>query len=349
MDYLDKVRKLIAQAEHPNTDPIEADRFRQAADELMIKFAIDQRLLDEQRPAAYRAKPITVDIQLSDNSDILPYVAQLASDLARHCRCKIRNYSEWKNGQYWSRVYGFESDARYFEVLYTTLRLHMLGALLPSIDSDQSLDENCLRLHKAGYNWLEIASVYGWRKITRYRAQTILGWDGTVSIPDIPFAHNDGRIEPHTKVGSFYKRACHRAAKARGEAVTIISAGGSATYRRSAAWGYVSRLAQRLRKLETGRDVSEAGAIVLRSADSDLMDFFKAANPDLFQTTHQEECEACKKAKSGTCRAHRERKYTPPPFSDAGYTAGVQQANTANLDTRGSHSTSSSSTGAIDG
>src|ERR1700689_2368021 len=162
---LERVRKLVAVAEHPETPPHEAKLAREMADSLMLKHAIDEALLDQTRPAPLRAKPATINVDLAHYAnDLVAWISRLAELTARHCRCLIRSYTGYNNGVYHSTVYGYESDLRYFEILYPELRLHMLGALRPGWNKTETLEENCFRLHSAGYNWLEIAELDGWAK-----------------------------------------------------------------------------------------------------------------------------------------------------------------------------------------
>jgi Protein of unknown function (DUF2786) len=308
---LEKVRKLIAKAEDAATGPEEAQVLREGADRLMLKYAIDEAELEATRPAAARTKPEIITIELG--SALTGSCAYLASTLARYCRCKIRNYTSYDyQARSWaSKVYGYESDLRYFELLYTTLRLHMLGALRPGIDSTLSLDENCYRMHNAGYNWLEIAKMYGWRKDDWQAGDTGEMWVNE---------HSGERYGNH-KVGSSFKRACIRACRARGEEHVRIAAGGSATYRASAAEGYTAMIWSRLRKLETGR---EAAGTALALRMDDLDELYRTENPDLFQEAKPTP-EAPAKGRRRTAAPK------PLPFNERAYAAGRAHAATADL------------------
>lgn len=321
---LERVSKLVAKAEDPSVTPEEAKSYRDMADSLMLKYAIEEAQLDASRPAPSRAKPGTLVVPLTVDHDLLGYVGVLADATAKACRCMIRKYTSWVTGEGWqATVYGYESDLRYFEVMYTTLRLHMIGALRPSVDPNESLDENCYRLHNAGLNWLEIAGLYGWKKDSFQVGDKNEMWYNT----------RTQERKSNWQVGGMHKRACQRAGKARGEAGhMVIAAGAGATFRRSAAEGYAYRLRRRLRDLESGR-ISEPGSeLVLADRSSDLMAFFKDQNADLFMEYEPPEpCKACEKAKSGHCRAHPRGSWKEVPFSDAGYSAGVRHANTAAL------------------
>lgn len=313
---LERVRQLIAKAEHTIAEGAtpaereaalkEQENARRMADDLMMKYAIEEASLDKNRPAANRSKPGKIEIGVTGEFDLAGHVATLASDIARHCNCRIRHYTRWADGEWKSNVYGYESDIRYFEILYTTIRLHMLGALRPKPDPVLSLEDNTYRLHNAGLNWYEIAQVYGWRE--------------TESLPNEPKLmyrnNNTNERKGWSQAVAQYRRAYQRAIAARGEAPLRIPPAGSRTFRRSSAQGYSIRISQRLQKIRDGRNVGTA--LALRSDELDKL--FRAENPDLFQEFE----EPAKKV--------RMRKYVPPPFSEAAYEVGVNHANTANLD-----------------
>jgi hypothetical protein len=248
-------------------------------------------------------------VSLTGHDDLLGYVAQLAQDVGRYCRCTVRSYKDYDYTEHcWmAAVYGFESDLHYFEIMYTTLRLHMIGALNPKPDPLESIEDNAYRLHNAGLNWFDIAKLHGWVEITpkgiknpRYRNSKTgeeTGWKECIGI---------------------HKRAYDRAIKARGETALRVPPAGVATFRRSAAMGYSTRLHNRLRETESGRDPGTA--IILRSRIDDITALFREDNPDLF-------------AEQPAAVNGRERKirYVSAPYSEAGYQAGVRHANTASL------------------
>jgi hypothetical protein len=326
---LDKVLKLVRQltlkAEHPVAPGAtpeerasalrEQEAARSKADALMLQYAIKEAMLDQARPAAQRMTPVKIEVATASDYDLATYVGKLARDLAKHCRCLIRDYVRWDREEraWMSVVYGWESDVRYFEILYTTLRLHMVGAIKPKIDPALSLDENAYVLRNAGFQWTEIAQMYC------RGGDTSPDWQKTY----------DG-----------IKRAYVREIKRRGEPFVKIPAKAGQTFRRSAAQGYAYRIAQRLRDLREQQGTGEA--LVLASRADDLSAFFKADNPDLFPERDPNampwRCEKCEKAKSGHCREHpRGAAYRRPAFSDSGYQAGVRHANAASLNPEASN------------
>lgn len=333
-DALRKVRALVALAEHPGTGEAEADLARRQADALMLKFAIDEAMADNAKPMAQRGKAGKIEFELAGNTENLAgYVSWLADKIARHCRVKVRNYVRFD--RVWiSTAYGYEGDLRYFETLYTTLRLHMLGAVRPTYDSNLSLELNCYLLHEAGFNWLEIAEMRGWRKLAPFRA-------GEYDMK-VPYEHKDGMVWPATKVGGEIKRAYLKEVGRRGETPTKISAGGARTYRRSSMDGYVTRISERLRLIEAARDMAEAGALVLRS--DALEDFFREDAPNLYTrcprcgklSSDPYNCEYCGQFLSDSPepvagRPGRARAYKPTPYDPRAYQRGTRHADTADI------------------
>jgi hypothetical protein len=335
---LRQVQLLIQMAEAENYSENEAERAateqeqeraRAKADALMLEYAIHEMDLDNARPVGERMKPGTVDLALTDDQDMLGPLGTLASWIASHCRCRIRMYFRYDNEMHcWSsRLYGYEGDLRYAEFLYTTIRLHMLGILRPKVDPMLSIEENCYRFHNAGFNWLEIAAFYGWRKDRRWPEDVHEMW----------FNINTSERRSNWQVGSYHKRAYQRACKARGEGYTRIAAGGTETYRRSATQGYTAQINRRLRQMRAGRDETATTALALRTDDID--ELFKSQNGDLFvkvEVVDTPPCPDCEKAKSGHCRKHpKGRRMSYAPHNEAAYAAGARHADRADLGTGG--------------
>jgi hypothetical protein len=334
---LKRVRQFIEKAEAdiaPGATPeqraaalIEQQSARNMADKLMTDYAVTAAMANASGPAAARPVPGKMLIPNGKYSDIQGHVYRLLLDVAEHCRCKVRYYGEYnkEEGQYYSKIYGWESDLRYFEILFTTLQLHMLGALLPNIREDESIEEASYRLHNIGYNWLEIAKLYGWNQINDYDLEE---WE---KHPTYLNKHTQER--EHYRVAVMqYEKAYKRALRIRGESPIKVPPGGSATFRNSAADGYVARIWRRLRDVEQGRVTESGASIVLRGAADELFDFFRKENPDLFRPAAEAvPCPKCAKSKSGHCRDHPMGSFRPRPYSSAGYAVGVNRANTASL------------------
>jgi hypothetical protein len=325
-DVLRKVRQLVSKAEHQSTPKDEADLARKMADALMLKYQIDEIEAEKARPISQHQKPSKIEVSLATNSDVSGYVITLAEIVARHCRCLIRPYSRYDHTEHmWmANIYGFESDLRYYEILYTTLRLHMIGAILPKPDPRKSLEDNAYVLHNAGLNWIGIAEEYGWYQVARQPGDTSKAMYENNQFP--------GERRTFARAVAIHEAAYKRACEARGEKPIKIPPGGAKTFRLSAAQGYVNRLSARLREAREGRHTG--AEVILRSRIDDLRMFFRQDNPDLFKPAIETDAEPVR------VRKGRVAAYKPPPFSQAGYTAGVSHADTVSLNPEASAKTS---------
>ncbi len=131
---LDRVRKLLAQAEDDGVTPAEAQAFTAKAAALMAKYGIDRALLAAERPDTDQPANRILDI---DN----PWArekAHLLSGLASALRCQCILLGGTRPG---SRVhlFGFASDIERTDLLYTSVLVQMshglAGARVPEWSS----------------------------------------------------------------------------------------------------------------------------------------------------------------------------------------------------------------------
>jgi hypothetical protein len=251
---LARVRAMVERAEHPDTPPEEADTARRMADALMHKHAIDRAMLNQKSPKAEQEKPDAITLRLCDaGNPLLVQFSMLSVSVARHTRCEVVLLPSHDFSPTRIRVFGFKSDLDYFQILYTTILMHMSGIFFPKPEDDMSLEENLLRLRSLGLNWLQMAEVYGWRKTGR-----------KIDGDKIEYMNAKGEKKTNWQLGSFYKRTTHRAARSAGVELKIIQAGTSRKqagddWRRSAAEGYVTQIDIRFEmargKREPGTDL----------------------------------------------------------------------------------------------
>jgi len=121
---LDRVRKLLAQAEDDSVTPAEAQAFTGKAAALMAKYGIDRALLAAERPETDKPASRMLDI---DN----PWArekAHLLSGLASALRCQCILLASNRPG---SRVhlFGFASDIDRTDLLYTSVLIQMSHGL----------------------------------------------------------------------------------------------------------------------------------------------------------------------------------------------------------------------------
>jgi hypothetical protein len=124
---LDRVRKLLAKAEHPGTPTEEAQAFSAKASALMAEYAIDQALLDAAAPAS-SATPVVRQFDVDP-----PYAmprAVLLDRVARAHRVRVVIGPDAGSGRRRCTLVGFPVDLEVVEVLYTSLLLQASGAML---------------------------------------------------------------------------------------------------------------------------------------------------------------------------------------------------------------------------
>jgi hypothetical protein len=117
---LAKVRALLAKAES-TTFPEEAEALTAKAQELMARHAIDDAMIDSQ--AGTGDDPVGVRVQVDP-----PYASPkslLLAEVASANRCR----SVWSSDLGITTLFGFESDADFVEVLYTSLLVQATRAM----------------------------------------------------------------------------------------------------------------------------------------------------------------------------------------------------------------------------
>ena len=121
---LDRVRKLLAQAEDDSVTPAEAQAFTGKAAELMAKYGIDRALLAADRPETDQPANRILNI---DN----PWArekAHLLSGLASALRCQCILLGGNRPGSK-VHLFGFTSDIDRTDVLYTSILIQMAHGL----------------------------------------------------------------------------------------------------------------------------------------------------------------------------------------------------------------------------
>jgi hypothetical protein len=301
---LDKIRALINKAESYEASKDqslahEAQACRERADVMMQKYAVEEWQTAQKAPVAVVPTRIKIDLGDEDNP-FLTELATLVNIVSKFCKCSsiwMEHSGRKSLGiQEYVWVYGYESDLRYFEMLFTTIHLHMLGAIFPKPDPNKTLGENAYELHNAGLNWFDIAKAYGWYQVPPNPGEPRDMYVSRETGERASWARSIGRI-----------KAAYRAeVSSRAEEFLRISPAGSETYRRNAAMGYLSRIKQRLDGIAGQRGTG--AEVVLADKSQNIA----AALADDFPHARQT---ANKKAS----------------FNATAYRKGVAHANTASL------------------
>ena len=254
---LERVRKLLAQAEDKAATADESESFQQAANRLMAKYAIDEALAREGMSKEEREKPVAREIKLFDVAgyEFRNEYSTVIAWLKRVCRVEVVNMRQI--GVYY--VAGFNADVHYFEMLWTTIHLSWISALRPSWN-EKEFDQSVYNFVLAGYKWKEIAEKAG------------IEWHRT--------KYDGGRL----------KRAYTRYCKAHGITPESHTQRHDA-YRRSFARSFSNRIAYRLMDMFTENEDGEkaAGAeVAIRDRHSDVLDMVYETFPGLRPLSDEE-------------------------------------------------------------
>jgi hypothetical protein len=250
-DVLRKVRGLLSKADGGTTEA-ESDALRQKADELMLRYAIEQAELDKSRPEQ-RETPVARKFDLCNaDSTIKDELLQLFGVVTHHTRCRsvIHGASYTSPGlTITGTVVGFPADTEYAEMLYTSLWLQMTMGLEPKPDPKLSFEDNVITMMGAGVSRKRIAELMGLepKKVTGKMSRI---WK----------AH----AEEH---GLYAKRPL------------------PVTFGRNFAAGYIARVDLRLIEIRKRSDQNVApvggSAIVLRDRARDVLDAYQGLFPKL--------------------------------------------------------------------
>jgi hypothetical protein len=278
-DYASKIQALLARAEHPNTGEHEARSARAMAEQLMVKYRID-----EEAALATDADNVTVPIKrtirlTSEYRGVIDnWYSMVFRTIARHTG--VRHIVEWSSGGgEVAVVIGYEGDVRYTEFLWTAALLMFSTRIDPVWDTSLSEAENIWRLRNAGIE----------RRV----------------IADRAWGHGSGVVAANrSKVQRIYVREC----TTRGEEVRAAGLGyKTEVYREAYARSFYETLRRRLSEARDAAD-SVRGGVVLHGRAERVDEAFYAVYPMLrpdpnpVPYVEPEPCKNCTPEK--TCRAH---------------------------------------------
>jgi hypothetical protein len=301
---LERIRGLITKAESleelgDEASLNEAQACRERADSMMQKYAVEEWQTMRAAPAASKPTRIKIDIG-EEGNEFLSDMATLVNIVAKFCKCSSiwMAGSAYKAGdrQEYCWVYGYESDLKYFEMLFTNLFLHMGGAIFPKPDPLKTLGQNAYELHNAGLNWYDIARAYGWYQVPPEAHEPVDMYVNRETGERATWARSVGR----------YKSAYTKEIADRGEKFLRIPANGSKGFRANAASGYLSRIRQRLDEVAGKR--GSGTELVLADKEKNIDDKLMADFPGMTMA--------------------RTKKTT---YNETAYRRGAAHANTANL------------------
>ncbi|QLF84542.1 hypothetical protein SEA_RIE18_60 [Microbacterium phage Rie18] len=151
---LDRVAKLLALAEHPNTPGPEAEIALLQANKLIAKHAIEEALLRQHQTVGERRALVNKQIVVgagSGFSSTLRTVLHYAADANRVSVAFLTNGS--------AVLFGADEDVAWVEMLFSMIKLQFLMKIEPKWQEALSYDENVYNFKVAGYSWAAINDV----------------------------------------------------------------------------------------------------------------------------------------------------------------------------------------------
>lgn len=305
---LDRVAKLLALAEHPNTPAPEAEIALLQANRLIAKHAIEEAVLRQHQTVGERRALVRRDINLGGGHTFRPYLRTVLGYAAETNRVSVATLGETAS------MFGADEDVAWVDMLFNMIKLQFLSKINPTWDKSKSYDENVYTFKVAGYKWAQINAEAiknnerDARKWVEQRVYVGVGEDAVV-----PHYYPEGRIvrmddeyglgyaiieTPENKLSGILIAAYKRWAKAVGDDAPV-STQDFRSYRLSYAEAFRatmrSRFVQMMKDAEEERDTIPGAALALRDlkvdADQAMYDAFPNLSPEEVKKRRQEEYE----------------------------------------------------------
>ena len=259
---IERIAKLLAQAEHPSTSDTERDAFITKADEMMAKHMIDEALVRLAQAPAERRKPVRVDVELFDRHSTYGIkMGIIATEVARTVGVRMATRS---SSNIVSLV-GFDEDVRWMQMLFLNVQMAFLGRMRPEWSSDRSLGHNVALLRESGMGWPEVSKM-------AFKAGATEDYDRYTGT----FVWSD-------RLAAAYKKHC----KATGATPVTITR--HEAYRATYVEAFTNRICMRLTTMRLNRldDAKSTGSeLALRSVENDVNDAFHSEFPNLSPAAH---------------------------------------------------------------
>lgn len=154
---MDRVSRLLALAEHPNTPPAEAETALRMANSLITKHAIDEAILRRSQTISDRRSIKRSRVYLGAG-EFTPYLRTIFESAADSLRVSVGQKMVLVDGKYTTEfwAYGADEDVTWLEMLFSMVKLQLLMKIDPKWDSGIGYDANIYNFKVAGFKWKEI-------------------------------------------------------------------------------------------------------------------------------------------------------------------------------------------------
>lgn len=324
---LERVRNLMARAEHPDTPAPEAEVALREANKLMTRHAIDEAILASTQTKAQRRAPVVEKwVWMESYSEHTAYLRSMLGAIAAANRCRI---VVSLRAPYEVTVIGMREDADWVQTLYTSCHLAFLSRLSPRFDVND-LDGSIYRYKVAGHTWIET----WWAMVdaldlrdkvaVSYHRYPYPPRTDKLSLAAMKEAGIPLRPPVEGKTSSFIA-AYRRHADKIGD-TELISTQHTKAYRRSFAKGFADRIAQRLWRMRRDSEqmvASEGAELVLAGVEEAVADAyygeFPQFHPDAVKEREVATAEASAEAQRQAERAEELKMAAMTPSARARY------------------------------
>lgn len=278
---MERVARLLALAEHPNTPEHEAELALKQANSLITKHAIDEALLRQSQSITERRAISHMTIVLG-GGEFRPYLRTIFEVAAETFRVSVASKYSREAGEAEFHMYGANEDVVWLDMLFNMIKLQFLTKLDPTWDTAKGYDENVYNFKVAGFKWVEIdriAQRSGGHKRNE-STNKVADIDGNLEWWEARMQWNHNRFidydrnEVREYNGFFHKlkAAYVRHAKAIGDDVRVKTQSHEA-YRLSFAESFRTTMTNRLwdmqRENEKSMDTIEGAALAIRDMKDD--------------------------------------------------------------------------------
>jgi len=315
---LDRVAKLLAIAEHPNTPPAEAEVALMQANSLITKHAIDEAILRQSQSVTER-RAIRHSVIVLGGGEFRPYLRTIFEAAAEALRVSIAQ--KWVGkAEPEFHMYGADEDVAWLDMLFNMIKLQFLTKLDPKWDETLGYDANVYNFKVAGFKWVEIdkeAQRHGYpRNESTKTIQHVIDIDGDqwefwerrmTWRDDLVLDREAGQVRQYNGYFHKLKAAYVRHAKTIGDETRVVTQSHQA-YRLSFAESFRSTMSMRFWKMEEDAkreyDTVPGAALAIRDmkddADRAMWADFPSMSPEEVakrRRAAQEQAEAERKAR----------------------------------------------------
>lgn len=333
-DWMRRVQGLIDKANSTDS-PAERDAFMAKADELMVRHAIEQFELEQNRPADQREKPVvaTVVAAIGRGWRVNSLLDQIFYQLARHCGVRVgQDHVRASDHRAW-KVVGYEADVDYLSMLYLSVQMTLVSKMEPSVDPNRSEVENYAALREAGVPVERIIQRLGYDyHLPGYEPKTDR-WTGRVEYV---------RKTNRTVLGRFRRQYAKLCAERGVEPVKGATGEG---YQLCFMQSFKEQLRTRLQEMQSTRDeVSTGHELVVAGRKEAVNETLWTEWPDMRPHPKGCDCEQCHFCGKADCKFEKCRYYAANKdkpiraskvrelvYNPAGAAAGRAAADSVNL------------------